>query len=79
MISGDKGDPADYVYNGSRSKLTQRLEGDRISQVYESEDGRRENEFTFSQDGQVLTLKVRLASSRLSVPVVYVLSYKRAE
>jgi hypothetical protein len=79
MISGDKGEPADYVYNGSWSKLTQRLEGDRISQVYESEDGRRENEFTFSQDGQVLTLKVTLASSRLSVPVVYVLSYKRAE
>jgi hypothetical protein len=79
MISGDKGEPADYVYNGKRSTLTQMFVGDRISQIFVSDDGRRENEFTLSQDGQVLMLKVTLSSSRLSNPVVYVLSYKRAE
>lgn len=79
MISGDKGEPADYVYNGKRSKLTQVLQGDRISQVFVSDDGRRENEFTLSQDGQVLRLKVTLSSPRLSNPVVYSLSYKRAD
>jgi hypothetical protein len=79
MISGDKGEPADYVYNGKKSTLTQVLAGDRITQVFVSDDGRRENEFTLSQDGQVLTLKVRLSSARLSNPVVYVLSYKRAD
>jgi hypothetical protein len=79
MISGDKGEPADYVYNGKRSTLTQVFEGDRITQVFVSDDGRRENEFTLSKDGQVLTLKVALSSARLSNPVVYSLSYKRAD
>jgi hypothetical protein len=79
MISGDKGEPADYVYNGKKSTLTQVLAGDRITQVFVSEDGRRENEFTLSKDGQMLTLKVTLSSARLSNPVVYVLSYKRAD
>ena len=79
MISGDKGEPADYVYNGKHSTLTQVLAGDRITQVFVSEDGKRENEFTLSQDGQMLRLRVTLSSARLSNPVVYSLSYKRAE
>ena len=79
MISGDKGEPADYVYNGKRSTLTQVFAGDRITQVFVSDDGRRQNEFTVSKDGQLLTLKVTLSSARLSNPVVYSLSYKRAD
>lgn len=79
MVSGDKGEPADYVYNSKRSTLTQVLAGDRITQVFVSDDGRRENEFTLSQDGQVLRVKVTLSSARLSNPVVYVLSYKRSQ
>jgi hypothetical protein len=78
MISGDKGEPADYVYNGKKSTLTQVLAGDRITQVFVSDDGKRENEFTLAKDGQSLTLKVTVTSSRLSNPVVYSLSYKRA-
>jgi hypothetical protein len=78
MISGDKGEPADYVYKGKTSKLTQVLAGDRITQVFVSDDGRRENEFTFTQDGKALTLKVTVTSARLSTPVVYSLSYKKA-
>ena len=79
MISGDKGEPADYVYNAKTSKLTQVFAGDRITQVFVSDDGRRENEFTLSQDGQVLRVNVTLTSARLSNPVVYSLSYKRAD
>lgn len=79
MISGDKGEPADYVYNGKRSRFTQSIVEDRISQAFVSDDGRRENEFTLSKDGQVLTLKVTLSSARLSNPVVYSLSYKKAD
>jgi hypothetical protein len=79
MISGENGEPADYVYNGKRSRMTQRLVGDRIFQGFVSDDGRRENEFALSKDGQVLTLKVTLTSPRLSVPVVYGLSYRRAD
>ena len=79
MVSGDKGEPADYVYNGKHSTLTQVLAGDRISQVFVSEDGRRENEYTLSQDGKTVTLKVTLTSGRLSSPVAYSLSYKRVD
>jgi hypothetical protein len=79
MISGDKGEPADYVYNGKTSKLTQVIAGDRITQVFVSGDGKRENEFVFSQDGKALMLKVTVSSARLSTPVVYSLSYKKAD
>jgi hypothetical protein len=77
MVSGDKGEPADYVYNGKTSKLTQVIAGERITQVFVSDDGRRKNEFTFSQDGKALTLKVTVSSARLSNPVVYSLTYKK--
>lgn len=79
MISGDKGEPADYVYNGKKSTLTQVFAGDRITQVFVSEDGKRENEFTLAKDGQVLTLNVTVTNPRLSNPVVYSLSYKKAD
>jgi hypothetical protein len=79
MISGDKGEPAEYVYNDKRSTLTQVLAGDRITQVFVSDDGRRENEFTLSQDGKTVMLKVTLTSPRLSNPVTYALSYKKAD
>jgi len=79
MISGDQGESVDYVYNGKRSKLTQRFFGDRISQIFVSDDGRRENEYTLSEDGKVMTLKVTLSSSKLSSPVVYRLSYEKAD
>jgi hypothetical protein len=78
MISSDKGESADYIYNGKTSKLTQVIAGDRITQVFVSDDGRRQNEFTFSQDGKTLTLKVTVSSARLSTPVVYTLTYKKA-
>ena len=79
MVSGDKGEPADYVYNGKRSTMTQVFAGDRITQVFVSDDGRRENEFTLSKEGEVLMLKVTLSAARLSAPVVYSLSYERAD
>lgn len=78
MVSGDKGEPADYVFNGKKSTLTQVIGGDRLTQVFVSADGKRQNEFTLSQDGQTLMLKVTLSISRLSSPIVYSLSYKRA-
>jgi hypothetical protein len=79
MVSGDKGEAVDYLYNGKHSTLTQVLAADRISQVFVSDDGRRENEFMLSQDGKTVTLKVTLTSGRLSSPVAYVLSYKRVD
>jgi hypothetical protein len=55
------------------------LAGDHLTQVFVSDDGRRENEFTVSQDGKTVTLKVTLTSGRLSSPVAYSLSYKKAD
>jgi hypothetical protein len=78
MISPDNGDPADYAFNGKHSTLTQQLAGRQITQIFVSEDGRRENRFTLSEDGKNLSLKVTLTSDKLTRPVVYVLSYKRA-
>lgn len=79
MISGDKGEPADYIYKGKTSRFTQLMVGDRITQVFTSDDGKRENEFTLSKDGNLLRLKVTLTSPRLSNPVVYALSYKKTD
>ena len=79
MISGDQGEPVDYNYNGKRSKLSQKLVSGRIVQTFASDEGSRQNEFTLSQDGQLLTLKVTLTSPRLSAPVVYSLSYKKVD
>lgn len=78
MVSSANGEPADYVYKGMRSRFTQQFAGGRLTQVFISESGKRENEFTLSQDGEVLTLKVTLSSPRLSKGVVYSLSYKKA-
>ncbi|MDQ2834831.1 MAG: hypothetical protein M3Y50_14060 [Acidobacteriota bacterium] len=78
MVSPENGEPADYAFKGMRSKFTQRFAGGRLTQVFVSESGTRENEFTLSEDGKVLTLKVTLTSPRLPKGVVYSLSYKKS-
>jgi hypothetical protein len=78
-VSGDKGEPAEYVYNGKKSTLTQVIAGNKITQLFDSGDGKRQNEFTFSPDGQQMTLKVTLTTPRLTSPVVYSLSYKKVD
>ena len=78
MITADNGVPVDYVYKNSHSKLVQQFVGDRISQVFTSDDGKRENEFTLSLDGKTLNVKVTLSGARLPTPVVYTLTYAKA-
>jgi hypothetical protein len=78
MITADNGVPVDYVYKNSHSKLVQQFVGDRISQVFTSDDGKRENEFTLSPDGKTLNVKVTLSGARLPTPVVYTLTYAKA-
>ena len=78
MITADDGVPVDYVYKGKTSKLAQQFVGDRISQVFVSDDGKRENEFTLSPDGKTLNVKVTLSGTRLPTTIVYTLTYAKA-
>jgi hypothetical protein len=67
-----------YASGSDRSRLTQRLAGSKVTQVFATDEGQRTNEWTLSPDGTTLVLKVTIASAKLSVPCVYVLTYKRA-
>ena len=60
------------------TKLSQRLEGGKITQMFLAGEGRRVNEWTLSPDASTLSLKVTVSSSKLSHPVVYTLTYTRA-
>lgn len=76
-VSPDSGAAIDYVSDGEKSKLSQRLVAGKLTQVFAADDGRRTNEFTLSPDGATLTERVVVTSPKLSAPVIYVLTYKR--
>ncbi|HVJ95123.1 MAG TPA: hypothetical protein VM580_35340 [Labilithrix sp.] len=76
-VSPDNGAPANFVFNGDKSKLTQRFVGGRLSQTYAAEEGARHNEYSLSPDGKTMTLKVTITSPKLSHPLVYSLTYKK--
>ncbi len=79
-VSPETGAPAPYRIDHDAIVLSQRFEGARIVQVFTADEGgTRRNEFTLSADGKVLFVKVTLSSPRLSVPVVYTLTYRRVE
>jgi hypothetical protein len=53
-------------------------QGNRLRQVFAAEDGRRENVWSMSPDGNMLTLNVTVTSGRLPQPLTYRLTYRRA-
>ena len=58
----------------------QRFDGQRLVQVFRADEGgTRTNELTLSPDGALLVMKATLSSPKLSIPVVYTLTYRRAE
>lgn len=78
-ISPDNGTPVDFISDGERSKLSQRQSGpSKVTQLFQAEEGRRQNEWSLSQDGGTLSLRVIISSPKLSSPLVYTLTYKRA-
>jgi hypothetical protein len=77
-VSADSGAWGEFVHDGEKSKLSQRFVGGKLAQVFNADEGSRTNEFTLSPDGTSLTLKVIISSPKLSTPVVYLLSYKKA-
>ena len=77
-VSPETGAPAPYRVEDDPIVLTQRFEGDRLVQVFRADEGgTRRNEFSVSADGALLFVKATLSSPRLSVPVVYTLTYRR--
>ena len=49
-----------------------------LVQTFVAEDGSRENVYSVSGDGRILTLQVTIRSDRLPAPIVYQLVYDRA-
>lgn len=79
-VSPESGVAAAYRVEDDAIALSQRFDGARLVQVFKADEGgTRRNEFTLSVDGALLTMKATLSSPKLSVPVVYTLTYRRVE
>jgi hypothetical protein len=79
-VSPETGAPVPYRVDDDAIVLSQRFEDDRVVQIFTADEGgTRKNEFTMSDDGRLLFVKATLSSPKLSVPVVYTLTYRRAE
>jgi len=79
-VSPETGAPTHYRVEDDPIVLTQRFEGARIVQVFRADEGgTRRNEFSLSADGKLLFVRATLSSPKLSIPVVYTLTYRRVE
>ena len=79
-ISLETGAPAPYRVEDDAIVLTQRFDGARLIQSFRADEGgTRRNEFTVSADGKLRFMKATLSSPKLSVPVVYTLTYRRVD
>lgn len=77
-VSREDGVATDYVSDGERTKLSQWIHEGKVMQAFVADEGRRLNEWTLSPDGTTLSVKVTVSSAKLSHPVVYTLTYRRA-
>jgi hypothetical protein len=75
--SPEQGTVVDYRSHGERSKLSQRFTNGRLVQIFAADEGERMNEWTLAPNGSTLTLLVTISSPKLSVPMVYSLTYRR--
>lgn len=62
---------------GDLIDVTTRLQGERLEQVFDAEDGRRVNVYTLSMDGETLTMDVTVTSPKLDSPLTYRMVYRR--
>jgi hypothetical protein len=77
-VAPETGAAVDYLSDGEHSKLTERVGGGKLVQVFSTDEGRRTNEFSLAPDNTTLTEKVVISSPKLSAPLVYVLTYRRS-
>jgi hypothetical protein len=57
--------------------VTTHVDGSRLEQTFDAEDGKRVNVYTLSPDGSTLTLEVTVTSPKLSSPLTYRQVYRR--
>lgn len=76
VAPGD-GTKARYVYAGDESTLIHRFQGSTLVEHFDQEGEGRINEYSLSEDGQTLKVKVTLYSPQLTRPIVYGLTYRR--
>jgi hypothetical protein len=60
-----------------KSKITHGIRGSKLVEFIDGTGGDRLNEFKLNKDGSRLTMKVKITSSHLPVPVEYRLTFKR--
>lgn len=77
-MSPASGELVDFGSASDGTKLSQRVTGNKVTQMFVTGEGRRVNEWTLSPDASTLSLKVTVSSPKLSHPVVYTLTYERA-
>jgi hypothetical protein len=62
---------------GDDAKLTQKVAGNHLTQLFITEDGSRENDFVLGEDGVTLTCSVTMKSTQLPEPVRFVETFKK--
>jgi hypothetical protein len=78
-VSPEAGGTVNYTDDsGEKSRLSQVFASSKLTQVYATDDGSRRNEWSLSADGSTLSLHVVVSSPKLSAPVIYTLTYKKA-
>jgi hypothetical protein len=79
IITPLNGDSAAWKRGGTHEWYQVRIEtsGDTLRQVIKTDDGQRENDFVFLDDGARVALHVILTAERLPIPLRYTLLYRR--
>ena len=76
-MSPASGELVDFGSSSDGTKLSQHLDGSKITQMFVTGEGSRVNEWSLSPDAAALSLKVTVSSPKLSHPVIYTLTYER--
>lgn len=73
------GDSTPWMRGGTHEQYQVRtvLAGDTVRQIIKTDDGQRENDFEFLDDGARVALHVILTAERLPIPLRYTLLYRR--
>jgi hypothetical protein len=79
IITPLNGDSTPWMRGGTHEWYQVRivLAGDTLRQIIKTDDGQRENDFVFLDDGARVALHVILTAERLLIPLQYTLLYRR--
>jgi hypothetical protein len=79
IITPLNGDSTPWMRGGTHEQYEVRivLAGDTVRQIIKTDDGQRENDFEFLDDGARVALHVILTAERLPIPLRYTLLYRR--